>query len=223
MPKGIDVLIENGFATLDFVDRSTRGPGLAALLNNTPAVMVEKLTRSGPRVQYRVPEGNAREAGLLDGATVVDGHADRQDLHFADELVAANTSGEGDWDWHTPTPGVDGNAYSAGRDGANAHIRGPLRPNKPVADSVPPPPAGASTRTSDLQKHVKTSTPRPAEYTPNSAPQSGAGDDYRETDGVPTTDWSVADMRAYAKANGIDLSGVAKKGEILSKIVAATS
>lgn len=70
MPAGVDVLIEDGFATIDFVDRARRGPGLAALLTVGGPEMIETMTRTGPRTLYRVPEGNAREAGLIDGTTM---------------------------------------------------------------------------------------------------------------------------------------------------------
>lgn len=67
MPAGIEVVVEEGFATIDFVDGTLRGPGLAKLLElGTPPEAIEKLTREGPRAVYVVPEGNAREAGLLD-------------------------------------------------------------------------------------------------------------------------------------------------------------
>lgn len=70
MPAGIEVVVEEGFATVDFVDGTLRGPGLAKLLEvGTPPEAIEKLTREGPRAVYVVPEGNAREAGLLDEAT----------------------------------------------------------------------------------------------------------------------------------------------------------
>jgi hypothetical protein len=69
MPAGVEVLVEDGFAIIDFTDQALRGPGLARLLKKTPPEFVEKLTRGhGPRAVYRVPEGNAREAGLLDSA-----------------------------------------------------------------------------------------------------------------------------------------------------------
>lgn len=76
MPQGIDVLIEDGLATIDFVDRSLKGPGLARLLEVAPADQIEKLTRSGPRPVYRVPEGFARAAELLDDPAPTDDDAD---------------------------------------------------------------------------------------------------------------------------------------------------
>lgn len=67
MPEGVDVVVENGFATIEFVDRSLRGPGLAKLLAvGTPPELIDKVTL--PRLAYIVPEGNARLAGLLDEA-----------------------------------------------------------------------------------------------------------------------------------------------------------
>lgn len=66
MPAGVEVLLDDGFATIDFVDRSLRGPGLQKLLDVGGPETIETLTREGPRRTYRVPAGNAAEAGLLD-------------------------------------------------------------------------------------------------------------------------------------------------------------
>lgn len=66
MPEGVSVVVDDGFATIDFIDRRLRGTGLAALLAVGGPGTVEVLTRVGPRRLYRTPEGNAREAGLLD-------------------------------------------------------------------------------------------------------------------------------------------------------------
>jgi hypothetical protein len=66
MPAGVEVFVEDGFATIDFTDREKRAEGFAKLLEKTPPGLIQTVTRSGPRRQYRVPEGNAREAGLLD-------------------------------------------------------------------------------------------------------------------------------------------------------------
>jgi hypothetical protein len=65
MPKGVEVVVENGFATIDFVDAAKRGPALAKLHKIGGPASVETITREGPRRQYRVPEGNARAAGLM--------------------------------------------------------------------------------------------------------------------------------------------------------------
>jgi hypothetical protein len=66
MPNGVETVVEDGFAVVDFVDRAQRGPGLRRLLDIGGPETIEVLTREGPRRKYRVPEGNAREAGLTD-------------------------------------------------------------------------------------------------------------------------------------------------------------
>ncbi|KAB7761183.1 hypothetical protein [Mycolicibacterium mucogenicum] len=68
MPAGVEVVVDEGFATIDFVDATLRGPGLAKLLEIGGPETIEPLTREkgAERKLYRVPEGNAREAGLLD-------------------------------------------------------------------------------------------------------------------------------------------------------------
>lgn len=67
MPQGVAVDVEDGFATIEFVDRSKRGQGLTTLLALTSPDNIEKQTR--PRTAYRVPVDVARAAGLLDEPT----------------------------------------------------------------------------------------------------------------------------------------------------------
>jgi hypothetical protein len=88
VPNGVEVVVENGFATIDFVDPAKRGPGLAKLLEVGGPETVETLTRSGPRRRYRVAVGNAREAGLLDRRSRVDALA-AGDSGFAEALRIA--------------------------------------------------------------------------------------------------------------------------------------
>lgn len=66
MPAGIVAVVEDGFASLDFVDPALKGPALARLIRDGGPGIIETLTRTGTRRLYRVPEGNARAAGLLD-------------------------------------------------------------------------------------------------------------------------------------------------------------
>lgn len=68
MPEGIHVEIDGPDAYVEFVDGSLRGPALVKLLAIGGPESIEVITRVGPRFRYRVPEGNAREAGLIDGA-----------------------------------------------------------------------------------------------------------------------------------------------------------
>lgn len=94
MPEGIEVEIDNGFATLDFVDKSLRGPALAKLIEDGGPDVVETITREGPRRKYRVPEGNAAAAGLIDGSTPVEPNKSAgQDTGAADALASAQSTG----------------------------------------------------------------------------------------------------------------------------------
>lgn len=42
-------------------------------------------------------------------------------------------------------------------------------------------------------------------------------------EGEPDTSWKVAQLKAYAEANSVDLDGVTKKEEILAAITAANT
>jgi len=85
---GVAVAVADGLATIDFIDPGLRGPALARLIDIGGPLSVETLTRRGPRRLCRVPEGNAREAGLLDDGTEVDAHASG-DSGFAAALADA--------------------------------------------------------------------------------------------------------------------------------------
>ena len=69
MPEGISVIVDDeGYANITFEDRKLRGPALDKLIKLGGAGTVDKTTENGYPT-YRVPEGNAREAGLLDTPT----------------------------------------------------------------------------------------------------------------------------------------------------------
>lgn len=67
MAEGIIAEVQDGFAHIQFVDRSLRGPALARLLELGGPELIDIDTRSGSRKIYIVPESMAREAKLLDG------------------------------------------------------------------------------------------------------------------------------------------------------------
>ncbi|AYD82011.1 hypothetical protein I5G60_gp16 [Mycobacterium phage Saguaro] len=90
MPQGIIATVDDGFATIDFVDPSLRGPALTRLVEIGGPETIETLTRVGPRRQYRVPEGNAREAGLLDDET---GEHPRGAVQYSAEDAALESEG----------------------------------------------------------------------------------------------------------------------------------
>lgn len=90
MPKGVETYVDGkGFATVDFVDPSLRGPALAKLIELGGAESVETITRDGPRRKYRVPEGNASEVGLID--TPLDAPV-RGDAGWADALARQSSA-----------------------------------------------------------------------------------------------------------------------------------
>jgi hypothetical protein len=66
--EGILVEVVDGFARIQFMDRSKTGSGLAALIAVGGAELIDVDTRSEPRKVYIVPESIAVEAGLLDPA-----------------------------------------------------------------------------------------------------------------------------------------------------------
>lgn len=123
MPKGVIATVEGGFATLDFVDTSLRGPSLDKLIKIGGPGTIETLTRvkNSPRRQYKVPEGNAREAGLLDGNEAA--WSNPGDTGAAEALAASGGNvnpGEHGEDWHTPTAEhSSANAYVAQEPNAN--------------------------------------------------------------------------------------------------------
>lgn len=65
MPEGIEVSIEDGVATVEFLDRNLRGRGIGALLAAGGPASVTKVTL--PRLAYMVPASVAKDAGMLDG------------------------------------------------------------------------------------------------------------------------------------------------------------
>jgi hypothetical protein len=63
MPQGIDTVVENGYAQISFLDISKKGPVLQKLVAMGSPIQTDTSDR---RTAYRVPEGNARAAGLID-------------------------------------------------------------------------------------------------------------------------------------------------------------
>jgi septal ring-binding cell division protein DamX len=63
VPKGVSVEVVGGYAFLEFPDPHKKGQVLAKLIDAGCPIDTDT---SGPRRRYRVPEGNARELGLID-------------------------------------------------------------------------------------------------------------------------------------------------------------
>lgn len=245
MPEGIAVEVEDGFATIA-PSPGKRNDVLTALLATTPSELIEKKTRSGPGVQYRVPEGNARAAGLVDEVSLAGDVLDRADLGAASALADADPNAHGESHWHAPQITVSGNAYVNGRDGANGAISGPLRPNQPTAEA-PDRPSVATASAAETQARIKANTPRPASYAPSaSVPRPRRSPSGQATiasvvqavspvleqavasaveestrsydDGKPDADWSRAALNKYARGIGVDPSQYSNKSALLSAI-----
>jgi hypothetical protein len=224
MPKGVEVYVENGFAEIDFVDRRLRGPGLRALLEVTPPELVETLTRSGPRRRYRVPTGNAAEAGLLDSPVK---SLPSGDTGSADALADASPAGA------RPTPQtVKDRAYGSGQ----GTYTGPLRPGSSEgSQSVTStedvlggtsvqttlvPGSGTGTKSvapshAEVIERVKAAaTPPPPQPAPEPVVVRGPW-----PDGEPSTDWKRAELDAYAnQVKHLDTTRAASKADVVELI-----
>lgn len=66
MAEGILAEVQDGFAHIQFLDKAKVGPSIAKLLEIGGPELIDVDTRSNPRKTYIVPEGMAKEAGLLD-------------------------------------------------------------------------------------------------------------------------------------------------------------
>ena len=70
MAEGIYAEVADGFARIQFMDKSLVGDGLARLLAIGGPGLIEVDTRTGARKIYIVPESIAQDAGLLEAAPV---------------------------------------------------------------------------------------------------------------------------------------------------------
>lgn len=191
MPAGVDVVVEDGFATIEFVDRSLRGPSLAKLLEvGTPPELIEKVTL--PRLAYIVPEGNARLAGLLDEVDVPE-FADGGPIPVGDYSVpVAIDSG-----YLMPGDGVPEQGIEA-------------QPGETV-ELVSTDAGGPYTVLPEVEKPDGTTPLEPitVETQPKAWP-----------DGEPDDAWKRPELDAYARSKGIDPTDLPNKDAVLAAIEA---
>lgn len=234
MPAGVEVVVADGFATIDFVDTSKKGPGLQALLEvGTPPGAIEKLSRSGPRVLYVVPEGNAREAGLLDEVSEVD------TLQKPDTSSATNATGAvppefpSTRDLHAQVLrsgsyrefAVGGLVEAQGTGVANEGIEAQLGETVELVSE----PLDAIIGTAEIPDGVPVPDPASVEGGPlpdGSLPVlDTSGEDVVPKawpDGEPDDDWKRPELDAYAKAvKGIDTREFKNKDAVLAAITKA--
>ena len=197
MPDGIEVLVEDGTAAIEFVDPELRGPGLAELFKHASADEVQKVTR--PSVQYLVPVEHARAAGLLDEAAPRDVPADE----VAQFVQPVGVEAPADGTFTDLATGEDGAPLVSGEE---VVITGPpadhtgVTENDPSGDSPLP--------TGDFAPAVESTTEAPAadEASQPSEPVTVADAPAAEEpapaktydDGQPDMDWKRDAIDAYA-------------------------
>lgn len=160
MPAGVEVFVEDGFAEITVPDPALRAEVLRDILAATPAALVEKDTRKGKYVVYRIPVGNATVAGLIDGDEKSGVIPLKADTGYAEALVEAepfekhgSKHGGNHGDWHVPSNTVADQAYQAMPSTGNGvvtqeavnnpvpdttrngKIRADLRPNKNTVEA----------------------------------------------------------------------------------------
>ncbi|WP_234801964.1 hypothetical protein [Mycolicibacterium conceptionense] len=229
MPAGVDVAVEDGFATIEFVDPSLRGRGLAKLLEvGTPPELIDKVTR--PRLAYIVPEGNAREAGLLDEAEAPN-FAEGGPITVGDySMPVAIESG-----YVVPGDGVPPQQQGVeARPGETVELVGTdtggpytTLPEVPDAsygpDSTPlDPPTPADEPTGDAQSSQVESA-GDAELI--EIPGGGTVEPATQAwpDGEPELEWKRPELDAYAASKGIDTRELPNKRDVLAAITRAAA
>ncbi|UVK60657.1 hypothetical protein SEA_PHANTASMAGORIA_17 [Mycobacterium phage Phantasmagoria] len=247
MPAGIAVELDNGFATLEFLDKAARGRALEALIRVGGPATIEKLTREkGARsVRYRVPEGNAREAGLLDdyevglSNVVASGGTDAtgivlpetptsKGLVHGQQLRSGTYRGGDTGNVHTTTPSdpVARGIATPTHAEVIEHVAasGPVQPQGVPAEAYPAPePGGAYIGMQGLGEAVT-----PAEAETSAAGDGGVVVDVPGDDdivakqawpaGEPNEDWKRSELDAYAASIGINTKNLDNKAAVLDAL-----
>lgn len=244
MPVGIEVVVENGEATVDFVDPLLKGQGIAALLEVTPPKLVDKVTGPAARVRYRVPEQFARAAGFLDEVSEVEAFVEPVTSSFTDASGFVASPGPSTTDLFaqdvrggtfrnppvdpatvgqaTITVSVDAGpvveAIDLGLEPVTTEET-PLAPAAPAEDTQEPAATEPVVTQEPTAEPVAEPTPaaEPAEETP--ADPGGQGYD----DGFPDMDWSRPAINAFAAAlqppvGPLDTTGAKNRAEAIAAI-----
>jgi hypothetical protein len=162
MPTGIEATVDGGFATIDFIDQSLRGPALAEVIEDAGPGVIETITRDGPRRKYRMPLGNATAAGLLDGDEDPAEFSAGKDTGSATALQDADPNenpGTDNANWHTPVAEhTSANKYVGQVANQAVLTRTQVHTGRGTSYGG----SGSATPHSDLIAHVKDNTPAPA-------------------------------------------------------------
>lgn len=197
MPDGVIAEVVDGFATLEFIDPALKGPGLQRLLATGADVQV--LTREGPRRRYRVPEGNAAEAGLLDSV----GALAYGDSGFADALAAADAQAKAEPSRPEQRSGsnfhLGSTTFAEARD--TAHVQTSTRPGSGSGNLYPPPHA---------EVIAKVTRPEPGPVEVRTAADIPEGE--------PNDNWRRGELDAYAIAHGVAPEQYSRKEDLLKAL-----
>lgn len=224
MPEGISVIVDDeGFANITFENPLLRGPALDKLIKIGGAETVEKSTEHG-YPSYRVPEGNARAAGLLSSRPV--GKAPIEVTVESAEL----TSGPTDTAEQLTGPGLQ-------RSSDDPQVGTPpadlvdVRPDVAGVLSQLEGLAGTGTGTAPVEPQVDPNQPAPQGNSdeppadPEATPADNGGqtepapkDAPRYPEGEPSDEWSLAELKAYAVDKGLDPHELRSKVKVLALI-----
>ncbi|AKF14584.1 hypothetical protein AVJ28_gp15 [Mycobacterium phage Baee] len=222
MPTGIIATVDDGYATVDFVNPALRGPGLKAVIDIAGPHAIETITRKGPRRQYKMLVGNAQAAGLLDGDEPGRVRTAGPDLGAAAALVAADpnvNAGADHADWHTPYDEYTSANKYVGTTTVTAARAAAAPAYTGRANAIGGTNAGDTPTHAEVIAHVKRGHPEGGFVgsTPGGEPV------YPDPDvSEPTMTWTRAQLDAYAgdMTPPIDTTGLASKQAVLDAIAA---
>lgn len=201
MPEGVISEVVDGFATLDFIDPSLRGPALNRLLALGGSAAIKTLTREGPRRKYRVAEEHAAAAGLLDTFGSVRGDTGyAQTLADAHAVQAANPNG--------PTAPTSGNTYT----GTTTYRQ--ARRARSVSTTVSGGPGVGETHPVTHAEVIA----KVGDRLPALGPVESGSTVEVPADSEPSERWRRDELDAYARRQGVDTTELATKTEVLDAI-----
>ncbi len=235
MPEGISVIVDDeGYANITFENPLLRGPALDKLIKLGGAETVDKTTENGYPT-YRVPEGNARAAGLLISRPVGKASIDVT-VDSSDGLTSILEELNGPGLQPTQPPSVEPSAVDVssqlqGLTASAVHVAldGTETPLVPDADgmvtlaSVPAEPQGNSDETPAgttlTEADPSALAAPPAEPSTGDTAPPAPKEDPGYPEGEPSDDWNLVELKTYASVvKGLDAHELRSKAKVLALI-----
>lgn len=224
MAEGVIAEVVDGVATLEFSDPAKKGPALARLLEIGGPGSIQTLTREGPRRRYRVPEGNAAEAGLLDGG----GSLLLGDSGFGEKLADAHNGDRADPsrpDAPTSANAVVGTTTFAEARQSTQHVATTVEDTSSgyAVSHIAPPHHDVITHVAEAQgKWPVLEGQAASELVLGEpvvkGPVEAADDEPPFPEGDPDEEWTRKQLDAYADAKELSTRHLQNKGEVLDAI-----